>query len=586
VRLTSLDWTIVAVSIAVSFVPALLLARRAGTSTAEFFTSGRAAPWWLIGVSMVATTFSTDTPNLVANLVRDGGVAANWVWWAFLLTGVTTVFFYARLWRRLGVLTDLEFYELRYSGAPAKWVRGFRAIYLGLFFNMVIMASVNLAAAKIANVLLGWPIGRTLIVCSILNVLFAATSGLWGVLVTDFIQFGIAMGGSFAAAFYALRRPEVGGLSGMLAKIDPSVIRMVPDFSRWDIALPVFIVPLAVQWWATWYPGAEPGGGSYIAQRMLAARTERDALSGTLFFNVAHYALRPWPWIVVALCSMIVFPTVADISRALPQVDPRLLGSDMAYSAMLTFLPSGVLGVMVAGLLAAYVSTLSTHLNWGTSYLVHDFYRRFVRADQPEHHYVLAGRIVTGALMVAAALFTLILQTARGSFDLLLSVGAGTGLIYLLRWFWWRINAWSEIAAMASSFLLAAGVFIAQRRGASIPSHISLVATIAITTAVWLTTAYATEPTDRATLRDFYMRARPAGPGWAAIRAECPGAAPADNLSAAFVCWFAGLALVYGALFGAGHLLFGHTSAGLIGVVFAVAGAIVLVRTLPRLWRA
>ncbi len=585
-RLNSLDWAIVAISIAVSFLPALLLARRAGTSTAEFFTSGRAAPWWLIGVSMVATTFSTDTPNLVTNLVREGGIAANWVWWAFLLTGVTTVFFYARLWRRIGVLTDLEFYELRYSGAPARWVRGFRAIYLGLFFNLVIMASVNLAAAKIANVLLGWPIGRTLVACSILNVLFAATSGLWGVLVTDFIQFGIAMGGSFAAAYYALGRPEVGGLSGMVAKIDPSVMRMVPDFSNTDLALSIFVVPLAVQWWATWYPGAEPGGGSYIAQRMLAAKTERDALSGTLFFNVAHYALRPWPWIVVALCSMIVFPTVADITRALPNLDPRLLGNDVAYSAMLTFLPHGVLGVMVAGLLAAYVSTLSTHLNWGTSYLVHDFYRRFVRADESERHYVLVGRIVTAVLMLLAALFTLILQTARGNFDLLLSVGAGTGLIYLLRWFWWRINAWSEIAAMASSFLLAAGLFIAQRRGVTVATHVSLLATIAITTVVWLMTAYLAEPTDRATLRDFYTRARPAGPGWAAIRAECPGVKPADNLSAAFVCWFAGLALVYGALFGAGHLLFGHTIAGMIGILFALAGAVVLVRMLPRLWRA
>jgi Na+/proline symporter len=586
VRLSSLDWFIVALSIAISFLPAVLLARRAGTSTAEFFTSGRAAPWWLIGVSMVATTFSTDTPNLVTNLVREGGIAANWVWWAFLLTGVTTVFFYARLWRRIGVLTDLEFYELRYSGAPAKWVRGFRAIYLGLFFNIVIMASVNLAAAKIANVLLGWPMGRTLVVCSVLNVLFAATSGLWGVLVTDFIQFGIAMGGSFAAAYYALRRPEVGGLSGLLAKIDPSQMRMVPDFGNTDLAVSIFVVPLAVQWWATWYPGAEPGGGSYIAQRMLAARTERDALSGTLFFNVAHYALRPWPWIIVALSSMIVFPTVGDITRALPNLDPRLLGNDMAYSAMLTFLPHGVLGVMVAGLLAAYVSTLSTHLNWGTSYLVHDFYRRFVRADESERHYVMVGRIVTGVLMLLAALFTLILQTARANFDLMLSVGAGTGLIYLLRWFWWRINAWSEIAAMASSFLLAAALFIAQRRGITMPTSVSLLGTIAITTVVWLVTAYTTAPTARATLRDFYRRARPAGPGWTLIRAECPDVMPADNLSAAFICWFAGIALVYGALFGAGHLLFRHPSAGVIGSAFALVGGIVLVRTLPRLWRA
>ncbi|MBA2302211.1 MAG: Na+:solute symporter, partial [Acidobacteria bacterium] len=371
-RLTALDWAIVAGSIVVSFIPALWLARRGGRNTAEFFTSGRAAPWWLIGVSMVATTFSTDTPNLVANLVREGGVAANWVWWAFLLTGMTTVFFYARLWRRLGVLTDLEFYELRYSGTAATWVRGFRAIYLGVFFNVVIMAAVNLAAAKIANVLLGWPIGQTLIVCGALNVAFAATSGLWGVMATDFVQFGIAMAGSVTAAVYALRRPEVGGLDGLLAQLPPATTYMLPDLGRWDVALPLLVVPLAVQWWATWYPGAEPGGGSYIAQRMLAARSERDALWGTLLFNMAHYALRPWPWIIVALCSMLVFPTVADIGRALPHVDARLLGHDMAYPAMLTFLPSGLMGMMVAGLLAAYVSTISTHLNWGTSYVIHD----------------------------------------------------------------------------------------------------------------------------------------------------------------------------------------------------------------------
>ena len=317
-QLTSLDWLIVVVSLAVSFAPAVWMARRAGSSTAEFFTSGRAAPWWLVGVSMVATTFSTDTPNLVTNLVREGGVAANWAWWAFLLTGMTTVFFYARLWRRLGVLTDLEFYELRYSGPAATWVRGFRAIYLGVLFNVVIMAAVNLAAAKIANVLLGWSMGQTLLVCSVINVAFAATSGLWGVLVTDFLQFGIAMGGSFAAAVYALKHPAVGGLDGLFARVDPAVLSLVPDFSNWEVAVPVFIVPLTVQWWSTWYPGSEPGGGSYIAQRMLAARSERDAMAGTLLFNVAHYALRPWPWIIVALASMIVFPEVADIRRALP----------------------------------------------------------------------------------------------------------------------------------------------------------------------------------------------------------------------------------------------------------------------------
>ena len=583
-RLTAFDWAIVAISIVGSFVPALWMARRAGRSTAEFFTSGRAAPWWLIGVSMVATTFSTDTPNLVTNLVREGGVAANWAWWAYLLTGMTTVFFYARLWRRLGVLTDLEFYELRYSGAPARWVRGFRAVYLGLFFNIVIMAAVNLAAAKIANVLLGWPIGRTLAVCGVLNVAFAATSGLWGVLVTDFLQFGIAMTGSFAAAVYALRRPEVGGLHGLVSQVHPSVLRMVPDLGNWNVALPLFIVPLAVQWWATWYPGAEPGGGSYIAQRMLAARTERDALSGTLFFNVAHYALRPWPWIIVALSSMIVFPTIADIHRALPQVDPHLLGNDMAYPAMLTFLPHGMLGVMVAGLLAAYVSTISTHLNWGTSYLVHDFYRRFVRADRPEAHYVLVGRLVSGVLMLLAGLFTLVLDNARASFELLLSVGAGTGLLYLLRWFWWRINAWSEIAAMASSFVLAVCLVIASKRGVVIPEHVSLLATIAATTAVWLAATFMSRPTDPETLRRFYEKVRPAGPGWLAIRTACAGAASPDHPGAAFACWFAGLALVYGALFGAGHLLFGHIVAGAAGTAIGIAGAIILAVLMPRLW--
>src|SRR5688572_12923376 len=498
-RLTTFDWTIVVISLTVAFVPALLLARRAGSSTAEFFTSGRAAPWWLIGVSMVATTFSTDTPNLVTNLVREGGVAANWAWWAFLLTGMATVFFYARLWRRSGVLTDLEFYELRYSGQPAAVVRGFRAVYLGLFFNLVIMATVNLAAVKIANVLLGWPMTQTLVVCAVINVSFAAIAGLWGVLVTDMIQFGIAMTGSVAAAYYALKQPEVGGLSGLMEKMDPATLRLLPDFGDWGVALTVFIIPLTVQWWSVWYPGSEPGGGSYIAQRMLAAKTERDATWGTLFFNAAHYALRPWPWIIVALASLVVYPQLSDISAALPHVDPALIGHDMAYPAMLRFLPSGILGLMVAGLLAAYVSTISTHLNWGTSYLVHDLYRRFVRTDATEKHYVAVGRLVTALLMLLAALLTYVLDTARSSFELLLSIGAGTGLLYLLRWFWWRINAWAEIAAMVSSFGLAAAFFIAGQNGAPVASHVGLIINVLVTTLVWVTVAYAGPQTDRAT---------------------------------------------------------------------------------------
>src|SRR5574338_856689 len=528
-QLTGLDWAIVLLSIVICYIPALLLARRAGSSTAEFFTSGRAAPWWLIGVSMVATTFSTDTPNLVTNFVRERGVANNWQWWAFLLTGMATVFFYARLWRRSGVMTDLEFYELRYSGKPASAVRGFRAVYLGFFFNCAIMATVNLAAVKIANIMLGWPMGQTLIICAVINIFFAATSGLWGVLVTDFIQFGIAMAGSFAAAYFALRQPQVGGLHGLVTRLDPATLNLLPDFTDWKLALSVFIIPLTVQWWSVWYPGAEPGGGSYIAQRMLAAKSEKDALGGTLFFNFAHYALRPWPWIIVALASMLVFPTLDDIRRAFPYVDASLIGHDMAYPAMLTFLPAGMLGLMVAGLLAAYVSTISTHLNWGTSYIVHDFYRRFIRPGADERHYIAVGRLVTAALMAIAAAVTFVLDTAQASFNLLLSVGAGTGLIYLLRWYWWRINAWSEIAAMVSSFAVAVAFFIAGKAGVTIASHTSLLMTIGVTTIVWVAATYLTAPTDRKTLVEFYRLVRPAGAGWAPVRAEAGVGASPDS---------------------------------------------------------
>jgi Na+/proline symporter len=579
------DWLIVVASILVSFLPAILLAKRAGSSTAEFFTSGRAAPWWLVGVSMVATTFSTDTPNLVTNFVREKGVANNWSWWAFLLTGMMTVFFYARLWRRSGVLTDLEFYEIRYSGKPASFVRGFRSIYLGLFFNCVIMATVNLAAVKIANVMLGWPIGKTLLICSVINVAFAATSGLWGVMVTDMIQFGIAMTGSMAAAVYAVRQPQVGGLSGLVERIPPDTLGLVPDFGDWGLTLTVMVIPLTVQWWSVWYPGSEPGGGSYIAQRMLASKTEADALKGTLFFNFAHYALRPWPWIIVALSSMLVFPELSDIARAFPYVDPKLIGHDMAYPAMLKFLPTGWLGLMVAGLLAAYVSTLSTHLNWGTSYLVHDFYRRFVTPDASEKHYVLVGRFVTALLMLLAALLTLILDSARASFQLMMSIGAGTGLLYLLRWFWWRVNAWSEIAAMTSSFLIAVAFFVAVKTGSTIPSHISLLITVGATTVVWIVVTYLTRPTDRQTLVSFYKLVRPAGPGWTTVRAESGVGASPDSLPMALVGWVLACTFVYSALFGAGSVIYGRTAQAIVWLVLLVASGAGLQRILPQLGR-
>ncbi len=585
-QLTPLDWVIVLVSITLSFAPAIYLMRRAGSSTTEFFTSGRAAPWWLIGVSMVATTFSTDTPNLVTNLVREHGVANNWVWWAFLLTGMSTVFFYARLWRRSGVLTDLEFYEIRYAGRAAATVRGFRAVYLGLFFNIVIMATVNLAAAKIANVLLGWPMWETLAVCAVINVAFASIAGLWGVLVTDMFQFAIAMVASVSAAYFALQQPQVGGLSGLMAQIPPSTLQLLPDFNDWTLTLSVLVLPLTISWWSVWYPGSEPGGGSYIAQRILAARSERDALGGTLLFNVAHYALRPWPWIIVALSSLLVFPQLSDIAKAFPYLEPSMIGHDMAYPAMLTFLPAGFLGLMVAGLLAAYVSTISTHLNWGTSYLVHDLYRRFLRRDADERHYVWMGRLVTALLMLLAAGMTFLLESARSSFELLLSIGAGSGLLYLLRWYWWRINAWSEIAAMAVSFVVAVGFFVAGKMGHAVGANIVLLVTVGVTTVAWVGATLLTRPESEETLVAFYRLVRPAGPGWRDISRKAGVGPSPDSLPQQLLGWILGCTFVYATLFGAGSALYGLTSQATVwAIVWAVSG-IALLRLLRALWRA
>jgi Na+/proline symporter len=583
-HLTSLDGTIIAASVIVSFLPAIFFAKRAGRSTAEFFTSGRAAPWWLVGVSMVATTFSTDTPNLVTNMVRENGVSDNWLWWSFLLTGMLTVFFYARMWRRSGVLTDLEFYEMRYSGRAAGFVRGFRAVYLGLFFNCVIMATVNLAAAKIGNIVLGWPMARTLVLCSVITIFFASVSGLWGVLVTDSIQFSITMTGTFAMAYFAVKQPQVGGLSGLVHRLDAKTLNLLPDFGNWSVALSVLIIPVTIQWWSVWYPGAEPGGGSYIAQRMLASRSEKDALTGTLLFNAMHYALRPWPWIIVALSSILVYPQLADIHRVFPYVDERLIGNDMAYPAMLRFLPAGFLGLMIAGMLAAYRSTIETHLNWGTSYLVHDLYRRFLKRDASERHYVLMGRIVTALLMVCAALLTFALDTARESFDLILSVGAGTGLIYLLRWFWWRINAWSEVAAMASSFLVAVAFFVARKAGHPVAAHLALITTVAVTTVVWIVVTYLTRPVDRATLVAFYRLVRPAGPGWRRIRAEAGVGASPDSLPQALLGWMLGCVFVYAALFGTGSVLYGKTAQAGVWIALFVVSGVGLARLVPHLW--
>ncbi len=585
-RLTALDWIIVAVSLALCYLPAFFYIRRSQSGLAEFFASGQSAPWWLVGTSMVATTFSTDTPNLVTDFVRSHGVSYNWVWWAFLLTGMATVFFYAQLWRRSGVLTDLEFYELRYAGKPAALVRGFRAVYLGFFFNIMIMSTVTLAAIKIANVMLGWGRLETVLIAGTACVLFASISGLWGVLTTDLVQFALAMVGVIAAAVVALQQPQVGGLTGMLSKVSPRTLNLLPDFHDTSLTLSVLVIPLTIQWWSVWYPGSEPGGGSYIAQRILASRNERHALGATLWFNVANYALRPWPWIIVALCSMLVFPTLGDIHRAMPHVDPALIGNDLAYPAMLTLLPVGMKGLIIAALFAAYRSTMETHLNWGSSYLIIDFYQRFVAAGKSERHYLWASRSLTAILMIAAGAFTLLLSTASEAFQLLLSVGAGTGLIYLLRWYWWRVNAWSEISAMVASFAVSIAFFVARKLGVAVADPVPLLVTVAVTTVVWVSVTLLTRPADDATLLRFYELTRPAGPGWNRIRAASHIPPSPDSLPQMMLGWTAGVVFVYAGLFGTGSVVYGRLTQSAIWLVAFVISGVVLWSVVRRIWSA
>ncbi|KAB2844895.1 MAG: Na+:solute symporter, partial [Melioribacteraceae bacterium] len=444
--LNTLDWIIVVVFFVISLLIGLWATKRASKSSAQYFLSGRNMPWYLLGFSMVATTFSIDTPNLVADIVRQNGIAGNWVWWAFLLTGMLTVFVYAKLWRRSNVMTDVEFYEIRYSGKPAAFLRGFRALYLGLFFNVAIMASVTLAAIKVGSILLNLSPLQVILIAGGVTVVYSSLGGLLGVLLTDFILFILAMIGSVIAAYVSVNLPEIGGLSNLLSHPEiANKLSLFPDFSNWELALIVFIIPISVQWWSVWYPGSEPGGGGYIAQRMLAAKNEKHAMGATLFFNFAHYALRPWPWIIVSLASIIVFPDLEKIKEAFPNVDPSIIGHDMAYPAMLTHLPSGILGLVAASLIAAYMSTMSTSLNWGSSYVVNDFYKRFLKPEATEKQLVMVGRISTVLMMVVASFFALYMESALQAFNVLLQIGAGTGLLFILRWFWWRINAYSEI---------------------------------------------------------------------------------------------------------------------------------------------
>ncbi len=617
--LVTLDWLIVLFTILICFVPALFFGKRAGSSTSEFFASGRSVPWWLAGLSMVATTFSSDTPNWVTQQVRQYGVAGNWQWWAMVLTGVATVFFFARLWRRSGVMTDLEFYELRYSGQAASVVRGFRAVYLGLFFNCFIMGMVTLAACKIANVLFGLPPWQTIVVCGVLNVIFAAHSGLWGVLVIDMVQFFIKMTAVIAAAYFSLkqvaRQTGVGdsalaglqklvdtlgtqqvnfqaGAQPVLSPIDgrgQPVLDIMPNFAMTDLALMIFIVPIAIGWWANWYPGAEPGGGSYIAQRMLASKSEKDSLGGTLFFNLAHYVLRPWPWIITALCSIIVFPELKDIQAAFPAADARLIGHDSAFPAMLKFLPVGFAGLMMGGLIAANSSTILTHLNWGASYLVHDFYRRFIRADASEKHYVAVGRLCTVFLYVVAALLSLMLESAQEAFEVLISIGAGTGLLYLLRWFWWRINAWTEVVAMISSFAVSIFFFAMRKSGYSLPFAYTVLFSVAFTTVCWLIAAFVTAPTSRERLIEFYRKVHPAGPGWRVIReaagiSEAEAARHSDPMGKAMLGWIAGCLTIWSSLFAIGNFLYGRTSLALVQTAVFVVSGLTLLYVVNTLW--
>ena len=583
------DWVSIIAFFGVSLAVGICVVRRAGSSAAEFFASSRNMPWWLLGVSMVATTFSADTPNLVTDLVRQHGVSGNWLWWSFLITGMVTVFIYARLWRRSGVLTDIEFYELRYSGRAAAFLRGFRALYLGVFFNVIIMATVLLAAIKIGGVVLGISPLQTVLVTSAFVVTYTMLGGLRGVLLTDFIQFVFAMAGSIVAACVVVNLPQVGGLENLLShQAIQGKISILPDFSDTSLLMTVFVVPLAVQWWSVWYPGAEPGGGGYIAQRMLAARDEKHATGATLLFNVAHYALRPWPWILVALASIVVFPDLASLRAAFPDIAPEIVKHDLAYSAMLTYLPAGLLGLVIASLMAAVVSTISTHLNWGASYVVNDFYKRFVRRNPSERRQVGVGRVSIVVLMVLAAAVALLLENALQAFHILLQVGAGTGLLFLLRWFWWRINAAGEIAAMVISFLVAVYFeLVYPLLGlADLADWQKLTAGVAVTTAGWVFVTLVTKPTDESTLRRFCRKVRPGGPGWRRVLEKAveageeidssPEGGGGWDVPKGLLNVFLGLVLIYSALFATGFWLYSNTVPAVITSVTAVASAILL----------
>ncbi len=584
VELSFIDSVIIVFFLLLVLVIGFAVSKTSSKNTSQYFLSGRTMPWWLLGISMVATTFSTDTPNLVTDIVRTNGVSGNWVWWVFLLTGLLTVFVYAKLWRRSEVSTDMEFYELRYSGKAGKFLRGFRSVYLGVIFNVLAMSGVTLAAIKIGAVMLDISAIETIFYAGGVTLIFSAVGGFRGVVYTDFILFFTAMAGSIGAAIYIVNLPDVGGIDSIINNESiNNKISLFPDISNKETLWTLLIIPLAVQWWSSWYPGAEPGGGGYIAQRMLAAKNENHALGATLFFNVMHYALRPWPWIIVALASLVVFPDVESISQAFPNIEKNKLGHDLAYPAMLTFLPTGLLGLVLASLVSAYMSTISTHLNWGSSYVVNDFYKQLVNQKASEKELVNVGRFSVVILMIISSVIALLLTNAYQLFDIILMFGAGTGLIFILRWFWWRINAWSEIAAMISSGIISIAltnekIFSLIFSEYGLPPHMKFPLIVLITTIIWLAVTFITPADDNETLINFYKKTKPGGPGWSFIK-------KLDNtdnkkekwiVPSGILCMIFGCLMIYSALFSTGYFIYGFTFEAFVFLFFAILFSILL----------
>src|SRR5680860_1491542 len=596
-ELSTLDYTFIIVFFSIVLGTGVYVYKKSDKNSSEFFLTGRNMPWWLLGISMVATTFSTDTPNLVTDIVRTYGVSGNWVWWAFLLTGLLTVFIYAKLWRRSNVKTDLEFYEMRYGGKPASFLRKFRAIYLGALFNIITMASVTLAAIKIGGIMLGLEPWETVVGAGLITVTFSALGGFKGVVYTDFLLFFVAMAGAIGAAYYLVNIPEVGGIEALIAHENvQGKLDILPDFSNKNALIMLFIIPLAVQWWSSWYPGAEPGGGGYIAQRMLASKNENHAIGATFFFNIMHYALRPWPWILVALASLIVYPDIASIQEAFPNISENKLGQDLAYSAMLTKLPSGLLGVVLASLVAAYMSTISTQLNWGSSYIVFDFYKEQINPDATEKQMVAVGRISTVVLMVLSAVLALALENALQIFEILLTFGAGTGLIFILRWFWWRINSWSEITAMFASGILSIalkttslGPFLFNPETGIFPDWAEYPFVVAVTTAIWLAATYMTQPESPEVLRAFYKKIQPGGPGWSKVvnEAKADGEIIAKDekwsVPQGITAMLLGCVLIYTIMFATGYWIYGRTTPAMVLTGVAIVSASLLIKAWNRM---